>query len=153
MDSTRRSIALGLSTVPLAAAFAWSHEQQTVELHVSTDGDELAFKPRRLSCPTGVLVRLFFHHTGEILDDKHDWVLLRPGMEKAFLADADKEPDASVTVPPGDAYMVLSATPLCGRGHTVLIEFMAPSPGAYPFVCSVPGHGETMHGTLTVTDG
>jgi azurin len=31
------------------------------------------------------------------------------------------------------------------------VQFIAPAPGNYDFVCSVPGHGETMRGTLTVT--
>jgi hypothetical protein len=37
----------------------------------------------------------FFHHTGEILNDQHNWALLKVDMEKAFLADADKEPDTT----------------------------------------------------------
>jgi azurin len=46
---------------------------------------------------------------------------------------------------------VLTATPLCGRGQTVFVEFTAPAPGEYPFVCSIPGHGATMSGVLVIT--
>jgi azurin len=151
MDMTRRFVVAALLITPMAVSGAPSTVRGVVELDIATDGDELAFKPKHLSCPTGAAVRLFLHHTGEIINDAHDWVLLKPGVKKAFLHDADQEPDETVIVPNGDQYMVLAATPLCGRGHVVMVEFTAPAPGDYPFVCSIPGHGETMQGTLTVT--
>jgi azurin len=95
-------------------------------------------------------VKLYLHHAGRIASDPHDWVLLKPGTEKKFLADADRQV-ADVVVPPGDEAMVLAATPLCGKGQTVSAEFTAPAPGHYCFVCSIPGHGESMQGILTVT--
>lgn len=151
MDVTRRAAISALLLTPLTVSHAPSAVSQVVELHIATDGDELAFKPKHLTCQTGADVRLFFHHTGEIINDAHDWVLLRPGAKEAFLHDADQEPDETVIVPINDGYMVLAATPLCGRGHVVMVEFTAPPPGDYPFVCSIPGHGETMQGILAVT--
>jgi azurin len=126
-------------------------EPPVVELHIASDGDELRFVPRRLTCPSGATVRLFLHHAGEIISDVHNWVLLKPGAKNIFIRDADREPDESLVVPPGDEYLVLAATPLCGRGQTVIAEFTAPPPGEYPFVCSIPGHGATMAGVLLVT--
>jgi azurin len=151
MDRTRRAVMSAVLLMPFAAACARRQAPPVVELHIATDGDELAFKPDRLRCRTGSDVHLFFHHAGEILSDPHDWVLLKPGTQKAFLADADKEPDETVVVPAKDVFMVLAATPLCAKGQSVMVKFVAPAPGEYPFVCSVPGHGETMHGTLVVT--
>ena len=150
MNPTRRSmIAMmaGLCTSPCWPADA----AKTVVLHIASDGDNLAFKPDRLTCPTGATVKLTFRHAGQIIDDPHNWVLLKPGTMDAFLADADKIEDDTTVVPPRDKDMVLAATPMCPRHQTVTVTFMAPAPGDYPFVCSVPGHGETMHGTLTVT--
>jgi azurin len=69
----------------------------------------------------------------------------------AFLADADRQQDEQQPIPPQDANMIIAATPLCPRGKTVTVTFIAPAPGDYPFVCSIPGHGQTMHGILTVT--
>jgi azurin len=135
----------------LPVARANSIESPVVELEVASDGDELGFVPQRLTCPSGARVRLFLHHAGEIINDVHDWVLLKPGTKTAFVGDADREPDETVIVPRGDGQMVLAATPLCGRGQTVFVEFTAPAPGEYPFVCSIPGHGATMNGVLVVT--
>ena len=122
-----------------------------VELDITSDGDNLAFIPNRLNCVTGANVRLRLHHTGRIIDDPHDWVLLKTGMESVFLADADKQQSDDIVIPPNDADMVIAATPLCAKGATVTVEFIAPAPGRYPFVCSVPGHGATMRGILSVT--
>jgi azurin len=120
-----------------------------VALHIASDGDNLAFIPDHLSCAAGAHVRLYLHHRGEIIDDPHDWVLLKPGTQARFLADADRQQNDAV-IPPNDNKWVLAATPLCAKGQTVMIEFTAPSPGDYPFVCSVPGHGDSMRGILIV---
>ncbi len=151
MNPTRRSViamTAGLCTSPFWPALAAG---KTVALRIASDGDNLAFKPDRLTCPAGATVKLTLRHGGNIIDDPHNWVLLKPGMTDAFLADADKIEDDKTVVPPQDKDMVLAATPMCQRHQTVTITFVAPAPGDYPFVCSVPGHGETMRGTLTVT--
>jgi azurin len=148
MNPTRRSIMACLLALPFTRAYA---APGIVKLRIASDGDEMAFKPDRLTCPAGADVRVAFHHAGEIINDPHDWVLLKPGTETAFLADADRQTDDTVAVPPADRDMVLAATPLCAKGKTVSVTFTAPAPGNYPFVCSVAGHGESMHGILTVT--
>ncbi len=149
MTLTRRATIIAATIVPINPA--QPAEQPVIELQIATDGDELRFVPRRLTCPSRSRVRLFLHHAGAIINDAHNWVLLRPGTKNRFVDDADREPDETVIVPPGDEYLVLAATPLCGRGQTVVAEFTAPPPGEYPFVCSIPGHGATMAGVLVVT--
>jgi len=122
----------------------------TVELTIATDGDLLAFKPTTLTCPTGAHVRLTFFHTGKNIRQEHDWVLTEPG-EAARVAKAGLEAgERARYLPPGDR-RVLAATPLCGKGERVSVEFTAPAPGAYPFMCSFPGHDTFMHGVLNVT--
>jgi azurin len=150
MRRNRRELLTALWALPLASMRAGPATHLTVRLDIASDGDNLAFVPNRLSCPAGADVQLRLHHAGQILDDPHDWVLLEPGTEGAFLADADKLQDERQVTPPRDAGMVIAATPMCPRGKTVAVNFVAPPPGDYPFVCSVPGHGETMHGILTV---
>jgi azurin len=46
---------------------------------------------------------------------------------------------------------VLFATPLVNGGETFQLDFKAPDkPGAYPFICSFPGHWRMMKGILKV---
>jgi azurin len=148
-DEMRRSMLIVLLAA-LAPARSQSRDPAPTELHISSDGDNLAFVPDRLRCPTGVRVRLFFRHRGEIIDDPHNWVLLKQGTEAAFLAIADRRDDNGV-IPRYAENMVLAATPSCAIGQTVMVQFIPPAAGHYPFVCSVPGHGDTMRGILTVT--
>ena len=121
-----------------------------VDLLIESDGDLLAFKPTELSCPSGAHVRLTFRHTGKYISLEHNWVLILPHtfdeINKAALAAGEK----NGWVPPGDK-RILAATPLCSRGQQVMVEFIAPAPGDYPFICSNPGHAESMWGVLHVT--
>ena len=142
-------MAIGLAQ--LSPAIAAAHKSPgIVELNVSSDGDFLAFAPDELTCRTGTNVRVIFHHTGERITQQHNWVLLRPGSEEAFITASLKVGETNGWVPPGDKNLI-AATPLCGLGKSAMAEFTAPAPGDYPFVCSFAGHGEEMRGMLHVT--
>jgi hypothetical protein len=123
MPLTRRAVTIAIILLQIREA----EPAPLVELHVATAGDELRFVPYRLGCTSGRKVRLFLHHMGELINDVHDWVLLKPGTKNIFVRDADREPDESLIVPPGDENLVLAATPLCGRGQTVIVEFSRPA--------------------------
>ena len=146
MDVARRSVLAGLLT--LQACSPGKLVRQKITLHIASDGYDLVFKPDHLACPANSDVTLFFRHAGEIIHDPHDWVLLKQGTEKAFLDAADKSSEGGI-VPENSAF-VIAHTPLCPMGKTVSVTFGAPPPGVYPYVCSIPGHGESMHGTLKV---
>lgn len=145
---TRRTVVLGLAT--LAVAGCSEAKAQEVMLMIESDGDFPFFVPDMLTVPTGVRVKLTFHHTGEILTQFHNWVLCKPGtkdaVEKAGIAAGEK----GNWVQKGDPN-VLAATPLIGKGKHIDFEFTAPAPGDYPFLCTTPGHGVDMHGILHVT--
>src|SRR5262245_49633894 len=65
-------------------------EQQVVDLYIQSDGDFLAFKPDELTCLTGTLVRLRFHHAGKFLSARHNWVLAQQDQMEAVDKDAEK---------------------------------------------------------------
>jgi azurin len=119
--------------------------QRVVNLHIESDGDFLAFQPDTLTCPTGSLVHVEFHHMGKLISARHNWMLVQPGQLEAVTKDALKtDGDFSKDDP-----RVIAATPMCDRGATVTTEFVAPAPGDYPFLCST--HPEDMRGVLHVT--
>ncbi len=120
-----------------------------VELSIATDGDLLVFKPTELTCPTGTHVRLTFFHSGKYIRQEHDWVLTIPGAATAVAKAGVQAGESAGYLAPGDR-RVLAATPLCGKGERVSVEFIAPAPGDYPFMCSYPGHDMFMHGILHV---
>jgi len=121
--------------------------QQVVELFIESDGDFLAFRPDTLTCPTGAMVRLTFHHAGKFLSARHNWVLVFPNEMEAV----DKDVEKREGIIPEDDPRVIAAVPMCYKGETMMTQFMAPAPGDYPFFCSTPGHAVDMNGILHVT--
>jgi azurin len=147
---SRRRLLLGCLAILLTVAGCRRKRtpaQQVVELFIESDGDFLAYRPDTLTCPSGAMVRLTFHHGGKFLSARHNWVLVYPGQMEAV--DKDVEHNEGI-VSKGDR-RVIGVTPMCDKGVTVMTQFTAPAPGDYPFFCSTPGHGECMNGILHVT--
>jgi len=105
----------------------------------------IAFKPETLTCPTGAMVRLTFHHAGRFVSAEHNWVLTYPNQVEAL----SKEFLDNNGVLSKDDPRVIAVTPLCDKGGTVMVQFIAPPPGDYPYLCST--HPEDMRGILHVT--
>lgn len=151
---TRREALAGLITLPAGIAGyqaeAASRKRPEVSLTVATDGDLLAFKPVDLTCPTGARVHLTFFHTGKYIRQDHDWVLTMPGAADAVAQAALAAGESAGYLAPRDRQVVAS-TAMCGKGQQVSVDFTAPAPGDYPFICTYPGHAAFMHGVLHVT--
>jgi plastocyanin len=120
-------------------------EQKVVDLYIESDGDFLAFKPEMLNCPVGAMVRVTFHHAGDVLTTRHNWVLVYPDQLESVSNDALENDGVLSEHDP----RVIVATPLCDKGESVMTQFIAPKPGDYPFLCST--HPEDMRGILHVT--
>jgi hypothetical protein len=148
---SRRRLLLGTLALPLTIFGCGrkkkAPEQQVVDLYVQSDGDFLAYKPDELTCPTGVLVRLKFHHSGKFLSARHNWVLVFPNQMEAVDKDAEKTEGVVST----EDSRVIAFVQMCDKGQTMMTQFIAPAPGDYPFFCSTPGHAEDMNGILHVT--
>jgi azurin len=147
---TRRRLLLESLTLPLilfGCARKPASGQQAVDLFIESDGDFLAFKPDELTCPTGAVIRLTFHHAGRFLSARHNWVLVRPHQMDAVDKAAEKTEGIVSTEDP----RVIAVVPMCDKGETMTTQFAAPEPGDYPFFCSTPGHAVDMNGILHVT--
>ena len=150
---TRRHLLLTLMVAPVLLAGKESGPAtatRNVELLVETNGDLLEFRQKNLSCPAGAHVRLTFRHTGKYVSFEHNWVLILPGSFDAVTAGALAAGEAKGWLPRGDP-RILAATPMCGKGQVAMVEFVAPAAGDYPFICSYPGHAQSMWGVLHVT--
>src|SRR5919106_6766854 len=84
----------------------------------------------------------------------HNVVVTAPGARERVGKAADAmaaRPDAFQKSFVPDLSEVLFATKLINAGETATLRFRAPSqPGAYPYLCSFPGHWITMFGTMDV---
>lgn len=98
--------------------------------------DMMAFSQTELSLKSGTPVKLTINNAGAL---EHNWVLVS----------ADKDP---LIVSEVDAlYGVKSET--IGAGQTATVDFVAPGPGEYQYVCTTAGHAAGgMVGKLIVTE-
>lgn len=112
----------------------------------------LQYQPSTLRVPPGRRIALTIRNQDPSMP--HNFVLLRPGNlrrigEASMQLAADPNSVAIHYAPLDDA--VLCLAPILGPGQQYTIYFDSPTePGAYPFVCTYPGHWRVMQGLLYV---
>jgi len=136
-------------TAPSASA-APAKAAQHVELALQSVGNTMAFDKTTLTVPTGAEVHLAFKSNATMATLPHNWVLVKPGTEASVAAGGLKYGEAAGYVNVTDSNMI-EHTPMAKPGETTEVTFTAPAPGAYPYICTVPGHYLMMKGVLTVT--
>ena len=110
----------------------------------------LRFDTSAFSVRPGAEVELVFSNYDEML---HNLVITRPGTRdrvvNAALSLGAGAADRDFVPPTPD---VLWAAKVVPTGESFTLKFTAPKAlGNYPYVCTIPGHGITMFGTMTVT--
>lgn len=110
----------------------------------------LRFDTKEFSVRPGTEVEIVFSNTDEML---HNFVVTRPGT-RAEVVQAALELGASAAerdfVPATPN--VLWSTKVVPSGQSATLKFTAPAAlGEYPYVCTFPGHGILMFGTMVVT--
>ncbi len=115
-------------------------------------GDDMKFNRSTFTIPAGKAVTLTLKHTGKM--DKnamgHNVVILKEGEEvKAYGNEAQKAKEEDY-MPQSLSAKVVAHTKLIGGGESTELKFTITEPGAYPFLCSFPGHYPIMKGVITV---
>lgn len=115
--------------------------------------DQMKYNTDRIEVAAGRTVKLTLTHTGRMPAAAmgHNFVLLKSGTDAmAFSREAITAKDTNY-VPAGLADKVIANTTVVGGGESVTIEFPAPPPGTYTFLCTFPGHAALMKGEFIVT--
>ena len=109
----------------------------------------LHFEPKVLHVLPGEEVELTFDNSDMMM---HNFVLVKPGMRMGIVEAANALGAEGPTlhyVPVSEN--VLASTPVVMPKKKATIRFKAPlKEDQYPYVCTFPGHGFLMHGTLFV---
>lgn len=132
--------------VLLLGSFFTQAEARKITLGVKPG---LHFEPKALHVLPGEDVELTFDNSDVMM---HNFVLVKPGarMEIVEAANALGEKGPALHYVP-DSAKVLAATPVVQPKDKSTVKFKAPvKEGNYPYVCTFPGHGFLMHGTLFV---
>ncbi|MFT5126789.1 MAG: azurin/lysophospholipase L1-like esterase [Rhodothermales bacterium] len=119
------------------------------EVRIGTLREKLRFNIDKFEVKAGAKIKLTFVNTDFL---PHNVVFVQPGAADTVAAAAMTLGAAGFAkgfVP--DSKQIIAATKLVDGDKEEVIEFTAPSkPGAYPFVCTFPGHAQIMRGIMTV---
>lgn len=125
-------------------------EAVDLELVVPAVKNAMAYEVERIEAPAGATVRLVMdNRTTTSPAMVHNVVVLEN--ERAI----NRVGRAAAGVPNNipDDPAVLHFTPLAGPGERTAVVFTMPPPGEYPFLCTYPGHFQSMQGILVSTSG
>lgn len=134
------------------APIAMAEDAAKVEL---TGNDAMQFSSKAFDVTAGQSVSLTLKHIGKLPKTAmgHNVVILKSGTVVAtFATKAMTAKDTDYI--PGDAEskgQIVAHTKTVGGGESDTVTFTAPTePGAYPFLCTFPGHFAVMQGVMTV---
>jgi azurin len=145
-----KNLILAIATTCIALpAFA---EEKKLEL---SGNDQMQFSTKALEVTAGDTVVLTFKHIGKLPKAAmgHNFVLLKADAKIPDFANKAMKAAATDYVPEDEEAKksIIAHTKLLGGGETETLTFTAPAEaGAYPYICTFPGHFALMSGVLTV---
>lgn len=123
------------------------------EAVVTIEGnDQMKFNKDVIRVKSGQKVKLTLKHVGT-MDIKvmgHNWVLLTQDADMAAIGQAAASANDTDHIPAEYLNKIIAHTKMLGGGESDTIEFEAPAPGTYTFMCTFPGHYALMQGKFIV---
>lgn len=138
-------------TTPAATTTTDSNDSK--EAVVTIEGnDQMKFNKNEIRVKAGQKVKLTLKHVGKM--DKtvmgHNWALLTKDADMAAVGQAAAMASETDYIPADFKDKIIVHTKMLGGGESETIEFDAPEPGTYTFMCTFPGHYAVMHGKFIV---
>lgn len=123
------------------------------EAVVTIEGnDQMKFNKSEIRVKAGQTVKLTLKHVGKM--DKavmgHNWALLTQDADMATVGQAAATAADNDYIPADMTDKFIVHTKMLGGGESDTIEFEAPAPGTYIFMCTFPGHYALMQGKFIV---
>ena len=137
-------------TPSLSSMSEMENSSDKIEIVIESN-DQMRFNLSEITVKQGQTVVLTLKHVGKLpkVAMGHNWVLLQPDTDLATFAMKSMKARDNEYVPTKAPEVVVN-TILLGGGEETTIEFDAPAPGIYSFICSFPGHYALMQGTFIV---
>jgi azurin len=135
----------GLFLAPVAGV-AQTTDTVTVQINAIPG---IKFDRVRFQAAPGAPVKIVFENRDDVADMDHNLVITRPGARMEVVLAGMQAGVENSYVP--RIPQVIAFTPQTKRGESYVLTFTAPSEsGAYPYVCTFPGHGYVMYGVMYV---
>jgi azurin len=127
-------------------------QEKKIEL---TGNDQMQYSTKAIEVTAGEKVTLVFKHIGQLPKTAmgHNVVILKPGTPVPAFATKAMQAAATEYIPQDEESkkLIVAHTKLIGGTESDTLTFTAPAEaGAYPYICTFPGHFALMQGVLTV---
>jgi azurin len=112
--------------------------------------DNMIYDKTSIEVKYGNKITLTLNHKGKIGKEfmGHNFVLLKIGTDVDDFAKRAVKSKNTDYIPGGED--TIAYTKMIGGGESTTINFKAPEPGEYEYICSFPGHYNLMRGKLIV---
>ncbi len=118
-----------------------------LEIVIRPVGNEMKYQTIEFTVKAGQRVKVIMDNTATVEAMQHNVVITKPGTNTNDVGMAAVQAgEAADYIPEHDA--ILFYTAIAKPGEKTEIEFTAPDPGDYPYVCTVPGHFALMKGVM-----
>lgn len=114
--------------------------------------DQMKFNKSEIRVKAGQKIKLTLKHVGSmpVTTMGHNWTLLTKDADMATVGQAAALAVDNDYIPADMTDKIIVHTKMLGGGETDTIEFDAPEPGTYTFMCTFPGHYALMNGKFIV---
>lgn len=110
-------------------------------------GSKLEYETTEIELEAGTTVTLRLDNSESTMP--HNIVLLKNQDDIRSVGIAALQAQQTDYVPESASDKIIAHTVLARPGEVVEVTFEVPSPGEYPYICTYPGHFQTMRGMLT----
>lgn len=114
-------------------------------------GSKLEYETTDIELVAGTTVTLRFDNSESSMP--HNVVVLKNRDDIRSVGIAALQAQQTDYVPESESDKMIAHTVLARPGDVVEVTFEVPPPGEYPYICTYPGHFQTMRGTLTSVEG
>ena len=125
--------------------------KEWVEFEIRAVGNtmsDMKFDIENIQVNNDSWIRIILINEGEQIAMKHNIVFVNYGSRKEVATQALNAGPNMKYVP--NNVNVIASSDLAEPGETVILEFKAPKKGNYEYVCTYPGHSESMRGYFIV---
>lgn len=114
--------------------------------------DQMKFNKNEIKVKAGQKVKLTLNHVGKMEKNVmgHNWALLTKDADIAAVGQASAVAADTDYIPAAMKDKFIAHTKMLAGGESDTIEFDAPAPGTYTFMCTFPGHYALMQGKFIV---
>jgi azurin len=130
---------------------ATSEVVKSVEFTVNAIGNtmaDMAYDTKELKVKSGSKVKINLTNQGTDAAMLHNIVFVKQGAEKEVAMEGINLKDQGYFNSANTN--IIAGSAVAGPGLSVTLEFVAPEPGTYTYICTYPGHWMKMQGLLIV---